>query len=227
MRVMAQTATTQAATTETTALAGGLDQAQTGKDAATKTGEGADPKAAPAAKAGEAPKTEVKPEEKKAEELKYEFKTPEGVELDKELLGKFEALAKESGIKPDAAQKVLDFHLANQKAAAEKAEADDKALWTAWKKAAAEDKEYGGKDFEANKKLAQKAVVHLVGGNISPEMKELLSGPMGDHPEFVRLMVRVGKALAEDSIGGSLKGAARSDPQADYARMFPTMFKQE
>lgn len=128
------------------------------------------------------------------------FKLPEGVQLDEAGLGKFREFAKSAGLTSEQAEKVLALtHAANVEAQKAAADAHSKRI-TEWETALKADKELGGAAFEATKAAAQKAIVKFG----SDALKELFeSTALGSHPEMVRFVARVGKAMAEDSIAGT------------------------
>lgn len=62
------------------------------------------------------------------------------------------------------------------------------------------DKEFGGADFEANSGLAVQAMHEF----FSPEARKLMDTTgIGNHPEIVRGLVRIGKVFGE---GGTMSG---------------------
>jgi hypothetical protein len=78
-----------------------------------------------------------------------------------------------------------------------------------WKAEAKKDKEIGGKDFDKNLALAQKALAHFG----SKELKEFGEEyGWSDHPEYLKMMVRVGKTLSEDNSSGNKGGGDSQTP---------------
>lgn len=148
---------------------------------------------------------EEKPAQKAAPE-KYEFKAPEGVQLDSELLGEFEGVARELDLSQEDAQKVADIgaKLA-QKFQTRQAEVVQEAR-TEWAKQTAADKEIGGTALAENVATAEKALATFG----SPQLRALLKETgLGNHPEVVRAFVKVGKAISED---GLVVGRVGVDP---------------
>lgn len=126
-----------------------------------------------------------KPTEKA--EKPAEITLPEDVDLDPDLLTAFKA---------GDPQKIADAYLAAQEKGRE-AYAQEQAKWVEELKA---DKEFGGAGFDANVKLAQRAVAKFG----TPELVTLLNATkLGSHPEVVRLFHRLAKADAEDSLAGT------------------------
>lgn len=161
-------------------------------------------------------KAKAEAEQKKAAE-DFELKLPDGVQADKAFLDGFKALAKEHGLKGEQAQKYVDFYVQAQKQAVE---ASDKA-WAeqneAWKKAVKDDKDLGGKNYDATLAHAKRFVAKFA----SPGLTKLLEeSGLGNHPESVRLFAAAGKALAEDSVGGSGSPTNKRGPD-DPASLYP------
>ncbi len=125
------------------------------------------------------------------------------------------------GLEGEKGQKFVDLQIARQaKAAAEQAEAAKK-VQTEWVEALKADKEVGGADFEANQQTAARAVEKFGGA----EFKALLDRTgLGNHPDFARFCVRVGKAMADDSVAGASGGAGSApSPSQILSRAYPTM----
>lgn len=135
---------------------------------------------------------------------KYEFKLPEGVQMDGKGIGAFSEVAKELNLTQDAAQKVLDKM--GPVIAGRHAEALTQAK-AQWVEAAQTDKEYGGDKLSENLAVAKKALDTFG----SPELRTLLNeSGLGNHPEIIRAFFKAGKAISMDKFvpagGGSPKG---------------------
>lgn len=155
-----------------------------------------------------------------------DLKLPEGWDSKDPLLGSFKATAKELGLDSPKAQKLFDLYAGAQKAANEKAAADLDAQFKGWKDAAKGDKEFGGKEFDGSLKAARKALASYG----TPELAKFLDETgLGDHPELIRAFVRVGKAMAEDSVAGTKAAPANGagDEAAFLKALYPnTKFPQ-
>lgn len=191
--------TTQATETSTATPTAG-ETTQTAADTAVTSTEvtGANP--------------EAKAEEQKGTEAKadtpvvYDFKLPEGVELDAGAADKFKAVAAELKLPAEGAQKVIDLY-----AGLKQAESDAfKAQVEAWGEQVKSDTEYGGAKLDENLAAARKAVDAFG----SPELKSLLNSTgMGNHPEVVRMMVKIGQQISEDGlVRGKAEAAKPRDP---------------
>jgi hypothetical protein len=153
-------------------------------------------------------KTDETTSESKTEapaDVDYKFDVPEGVALDETRLGEFKTIAKELKLPQDAAQKVLALAVQHEQARAD-AFATQVQQWADAVKA---DKELGSEESLA-------AAVKAVETFGTPELKDLLNSTgMGNHPEVVKLMAKIGKAISEDKlIAGRTGGNA---PPRDLA----------
>lgn len=129
-----------------------------------------------------------------------DFVMPEGVEVDATMLTEATPLFKELGLTQDQAQKLVDFQ-AKQVQASSQSQVDTfNQLMKDWQDQAKNDKEFGGDKFEENVKVARSAIEKFG----TPELKQLLEEHgVGNHPEVIRFMVKVGKLTAEDVPGGT------------------------
>ena len=139
---------------------------------------------------------------------RYEFKSPEGVEYDANVLSAYGNVAKELNMTQEAAQKMLD-KLApvlrdNQVSQIEATKAE-------WVNSSKADKEFGGESLDANLAVAKKAL-DTYG---SPELLALLNeSGLGNHPEIIRVLYRAGKAISEDRfVGGKATAGKASGPR--------------
>lgn len=131
-------------------------------------------------------KKDEPPAEFKAED--YKFVLPDGAEPDAAQAEAFTAFAIENKVPPELAQKLVDYHAA-QMSAQVKAWSDQVA---AWGQETRNDPEYGGAEYEQNMGVANRALAEFGGPKLGEAAR--LYG-WGNHPEFVRFMVNVGKAL--------------------------------
>jgi hypothetical protein len=202
----------------TNAAAAGAEASSVLADGAAKTDAGAtdvgvakDPAAAAAGNDPAKKPADGDPDKGKtagAPEKYEDFNLPEGMEVDKEALEKFAPLAKELNLTQEQAQAFVDLYSGKQTALAD---ANAKA-WTDlrgdWVKTAKADKEFGGQNFDANVGVAKNALKAFG----TPELNEALSlTGVGDHPEFIRFVYRIGKAIGEDKL---TFGGAKSTPKA-------------
>jgi len=213
----AENTTTQASAPDSntaTSLVTGAPATEAVKPAEATTETPATEPAAPPVKE-EAKAPEVKPTERVTPE-KYEFKAPEGTQLDPELVGTFETTAKELGLTQSEAQTLVE-KMAPQMVAAQ--EAARTAVVTQWTADAKSDKEFGGDKLNENLAVAKKAL-DAVG---TPELKELLEKTgLGNNPEIIRAFYRVGKQI---STGSFVQGGKAPVSQSGNAasKLYPDM----
>jgi hypothetical protein len=143
---------------------------------------------------------------------KYDFKAPEGVQLDPTVLGLFEPIAKDLGLTQEQAQKLVDIYPQIQAKQVEQ--------WSQqvekWAEDTKSDKEIGGDKLTVNVGLAQKALDTF--GN-KPLRALLDSTGIGNHPEVVRAFAKVGKLMSEDSLVlGGKKGGQLSAAEVLYGK---------
>lgn len=159
---------------------------------------------------GEKPKAEGPPE-------KYEFTLPEGMALDEAALGKFEPVLRDAGLTNEQANKLAGVF-------AEIRAADLQASQTAfveqvngWLGEVKADPDLGGAKFDSTVKAAGAAMAAFG----TPALREVLNNTgLGNHPELVRLMSRVGAALQEDKTAGpaGAGGGERSIAERLYGK---------
>lgn len=129
-----------------------------------------------------------------------DFAMPEGVTVDSALLSEATPLFKELGLTQEQAQKLVDFQ-AKQVQASSQSQVDAfNQLMNDWQEQSRNDKEFGGDKFDENIAVARSAIDKFG----TPELKQLLEEHgVGNHPEVIRFMVKVGKLTAEDVPGGT------------------------
>jgi hypothetical protein len=175
---------------------------------ANKDGEGKDGKNADGSTKPNAPE-------------KYDFKFADDVLVDKSALEAFSPVLREAGLTQEQAQKLADVYaaqVARQTTDFQKSlETEEVALEQAsqmlaahrdkWADAVKNDKEIGGKNFEANVGAMQKALARFG----DPALKQLLNATgLGNHPALARFCLKVGQAISEDNpIHGNAGGGAR------------------
>ena len=124
----------------------------------------------------------------------YEFKAEEGTVLDPAVIDAYSEVAKELNLTQDAAQKVLDKMLPVMQARYTEQMA---VVQSNWAKTSTNDKEFGGEHLNENLAVAKKALENFG----SPELQKMLNeSGLGNHPEIIRVLYRVGKATSEDKI---------------------------
>jgi hypothetical protein len=161
--------------------------------AAAATPPAADPAAAPKGPQG-------------APEAYEAFVAPEGVTIDQDVANEFTALAKENNLTQAAAQKLFELGAKQSAKLSESLLSKTAEVQAKWETDAKADKEFGGEKLAENLAVAGKALDAYA----SPELKALLGKfdqeknpngtSLGNHPEIIRLFLRVGQAMAEDKL---------------------------
>lgn len=130
-----------------------------------------------------------------------------GANLPPEELQFFADIAKDAGATPEVASALMQ-RLGVYNQAVQDYQSD------AWAQAARNDQEFGGAHFEQNLGIAKQALEQFG----SPELLQMLGqSPMGNHPEVIRFLVNVGKAVAEDRVvGGTAAGHGAFDARDFY-----------
>ena len=229
----------------TTLLGTATDATKDGKDA-TKDGKDAtvvvDDKT-PAAETPEAKAERLKnetPEAKTAREAKekadgdakvaatlktYEaVKMPDGVTRDQPAVQDFLKQAAADGMPLEKAQAYVDSVAPKLKAAVEAPYKAWEDMQTKWIGELKEDKEVGGAKLQENLGFAAKALDTFAGAADSVEGKAVREAleftGAGNNPAMVRMMVRIGKKLAES---GPLGGSSKTADKDLAAMMYPSM----
>jgi hypothetical protein len=125
------------------------------------------------------------------------FTTPEGVTLNPDLVGSFKERAKALNLTQEQAQGFVD--IASQLAAGWEQQhlAAVDAARNKWRATATADPEIGGAEQAAKMAVVAKARDTFA----TPALREFLDASgLGDHPEVIRLLYRVGKAVSEDTL---------------------------
>lgn len=151
---------------------------------------GAPPAATPESNA-DGKKTEAAPEGEKKVEVPevYDFKAPDGMQLDEAAIGVVTPVLKKLGITQEGASELTAAYIEIQKTTAAKQSQD-------WLIASKADKEIGGAAFDANSKLAMEAF----GRFATPEFKAFMDATgLGNHPEMLRAFIKIGKAAQSDT----------------------------
>lgn len=161
--------------------------------------------------APETPPAKVVPE-------KYDLKPPEGALLDSADIERTAAYAKERGLSNEEAQALLERDNTIIVAQMEKQKELLKKTTDGWMAQLKADKEIGGAAFNESAELAKRIVAKYA----SPELKEALdSTGIGNHPELVRMLVKIGKSMANDKLVPS--GNPPPEPKPIENRVYPNL----
>lgn len=139
---------------------------------------------------------------------KYEIKTKEGVEVDKDFFTSFKTSAHASGILPTQAQKMLDWFDIEAEKVSTKVTAEREA---ATKKGMDDlQKEYGNA-YQMKLKSAQ-AVVDKFGDDAFK--KHLADSGLANDPTLIKMFMKIGESFSEDTFKGTAQGPALFTPEA-------------
>lgn len=227
-----------------TPAGGGSDPAPTGEPAATPAGAPAnaeptsllgDPPADPAP-AGEKPEGEEdkdgqKKDDKPAEgapETYEEFKAPDGIEIDPEVMPEVHEIFKDLGLSQEKAQEVFEKFLGIQEKLAgtpeQQMQAAQEQIISLNTRLAEECKnlpDIGGEKFAESLTTASK-VIQQFG---TPEFRSLIAYTgVGSHPEFFKMMVAIGSKMSPDNFVQGGEGAVSERRGEDI--MFGHLFKK-
>jgi len=147
------------------------------------------------------------------------FKGPDGNPLPEAQQAEFARTAKELGLGQEQAQKYVESVHAAAKSEADQLSKTYQDLQQEWVAKAKADPEFGGEKFDENMKFVADAMKEFG----TPELRDALKASgLGNHPEVVRLMYRVGKALEkeEDVVTGD-GGSGESGDR--LSRLYPSM----
>ena len=158
--------------------------------------------------------------EKETEVQEYDFKLPEGYELDKGLADTITPLFKEAGLSQETAQKIVDSYVKHLET--KTVESQDSAIST-WEKQIEEWKVEAQKDLGSSAKTDLATAAKFMDKFGSPRLREILDDTgFGNHPELIKLFVRAGKAISEDTFVES-GNSAPSNAGLDFKKLYPTM----
>jgi len=146
---------------------------------------------------------------------KYDFKAPEGMELNQPLLDAVSPVFKEMGLSQEQAGKLFETY--NKVVVAE--EAKREADFTDFMKQKVTEynttirKEWGAQ-YDVNLATAQRGLARVM----SPEAKAILDETgLGSHPEFVKAFYAVGKMVSEDTLPiAGAPGGKKSNAEVFY-----------
>ena len=153
---------------------------------------------------------------------KYEITAPEGVELDTALLDKFTPLAKELKLDNAGVQKLANFLAEQRQAEAGNQVKAWEGVVDGWVQATKADPEIGGEKLGPALASA-KAVVDKYGNDkLKAELFDQYG--IGNHPEVIRFLAKVGADMADDKLHGGSGGGGGEKSAAEV--LYPDMTKK-
>ena len=130
-------------------------------------------------------------------DVTFELKLPENSLLDQSKVNEVIAYAKAKGLSNEQAQDLLNREDATLKTFLDAQNEQLAKTSQEWKQQAMSDKEIGGPEFNKNVELAHRAIKQYGNETLINYLNE--SG-LGNHPDVVRMFMRIGKAMADDKI---------------------------
>jgi hypothetical protein len=164
----------------------------------------ADQKTAGDPKPGDGKQPEAKPDgdqSKKVVPESYDLKLSEDSYLNAKSLEQVTDFAKKNGLSNEEAQAIVDRE--NERIATYVDEQSNQ-----WQKDWEADKEIGGAEFKKNVELAKRVVDRFGDADLKKGLERF---GYGNHPALGRMLVKIGKAMAEDSL--VIPGAAPKEPE--------------
>lgn len=147
---------------------------------------------------------------------KYELKLPEGSLIAAERLEKISQIAKEKGLSNDEAQALLQTEHEAVDTYAKRQSQEFLAVQGRWLDETKADPEVGGAKLAESVAYAEAAVAKFG----DPELKEALNATgLGNHKHLVRMLARIGKAMAPDTLkrpSGNPPGEKKSHAERLY-----------
>lgn len=152
-----------------------------------------------------------------------EFTVAEGATVHAEVATEVKALAKDLGLTQEAAQKLYDKGAGMQARQQQALQDGLKTAREGWVAEAKADKEIGGQNYDANMAAVAAAKTALA----SPGLIKLLDDSgLGDHPEMVRLFLKAGKSISQDTPFTAGRPAAELSEEERAQRMYPSMARK-
>lgn len=149
---------------------------------------------------------------------KYELKMPDGSPLDPEAITRVETYAKANKLSNEEAQQLLEVEHTAVKSFADKQNANMETLKNTWAEESKNDKEFGGQAFAQNVELSRR-VVDKFG---SVQFKAALNDTgLGNHPELIRMLSRIGKAIGEDELVVGRTAAKQEEKVTADKKLYP------
>lgn len=142
----------------------------------------------------------------------YQFQAPEGMELDTAAVEAFTPVAQELGLNQEQAQKLVDLYATRvQENQTEQSEAWARQL-DQWVDDLKNDPEIGGRNFDSSLRDAGRAMDKFA----TPELRSFLDeSGLGNHPELVKLMAKIGKEVGEDNLISPPGSSGTQQPAGD------------
>lgn len=144
----------------------------------------------------------------------YEFKVPEGMEIDNNFATAMQPVLKDLALTQEQADKLVSVYT-EQLNHSQEAQQQAKTLQAEeYVKTLKADKEFGGAAFDSNVSTALSAVNKFA----SDDVKQVLNETgLGNHPAIVKMFHQIGTAISEDSFSGN---SQTEEPKYNYQTLF-------
>jgi hypothetical protein len=154
-----------------------------------------------------------------------EVELPEGMEIDAAFAEAATPVLKELGLNQEQANKMAALYATQMQAQAEANMAAVKELIGGWVKTAKADTEVGGANWDESVRLGNAALRQFG----TPELIQdvMVDQGLGNHPEVIRFMARIGKHVASDNAptGNETETAPPAPEETWYGATTPTSKK--
>ncbi len=151
---------------------------------------------------------------------KYDFKVPEGMEIDTALVDAVTPIFKDIGLSQEQAQKLVDAyapHIQN------KIKAQQDEAVTTWNKQINDWKAETTKELGVNLKTELASAGKFIQKYGTPKLREILNETgLGNHPEVVKAFAKAGKALGEDTFVDPGK-IEKPTEGINFKKLYPSM----
>lgn len=153
----------------------------------------------------------------------YEFKLPEGVELDEKAAPMVQELFKELGLPQDKAQQVMDKLMEidqarqpTQEQIQQEYEEQAATLNKNWGEECRKLEGLGGENFNKSLETCSKVMTKFA----TPELRDFLTySALGSNPEFFKFIHSIGSAMSQDTLEHG--GAVSKGPRSIEERLWP------
>lgn len=151
---------------------------------------------------------------------KYDLKLPDGSQLDAKAIEAVSAFAKEKKLTQDEAQAVLERESATLASYVDSQKEQLAQKQKEWVETIKSDKELGGEGMNKTIEMAKRVVDRYGSDSLK---KALNDSGLGNHPELVRFVSRIGKAMSEDQL--VLPGTQATGKKSLEDVFYPTQAK--
>lgn len=155
----------------------------------------------------------------------YELTAPEGFDVPEDNLKGFSALCNELGMTKEQAEKMLDWHKAQYEQNTAYAAQQEAQVLQGWAKDIQADPEFGGANWRGTLADARRALDRFdTDGSLREFLRET---KFQHHPQVIRVVARVGRAMGEHGfVGQNGEGGQADSEMARLRRQYPSEFQK-